>query len=109
MARLFVDDTDVAEVEIAGTSRKRLLGLLKHESLQGALLLPRTNSVHTFGMKFAIDVAFCDRKSNVVSVVTMKPNRLSMPRLRAKYVVEAAEGAFEQWGVVPGVKLTTES
>ena len=37
------------------------------------MVLPRTRSVHTFGMRFPIDVAFCDRDMVVVGVTTLRP------------------------------------
>lgn len=62
-------------------------------------------SVHTFRMRFPIDVAYLDRKFTVLAVTTMKPGRLGLPRLRARHVVEAEAGEMERWGVRPGVRL----
>jgi len=57
-------------IEIADTSSKRRTGLLKHASLpkgQGIWIVP-CEAVHTFGMKFAIDVLFLNRKRKVLKV-----------------------------------------
>ena len=49
---------------------------------EGALVLPRTRSVHTVGMRFPIDVAFCDKDMVVVGVTRLPPWRISLPRRR---------------------------
>lgn len=72
------------------------------DHLEGCLLLRPACSVHTFGMRFTIDVAFCDKEMVVLAVRTMRPWRLGLPRRRARCVIEAPEGAFERWGLVPG-------
>jgi len=41
----------------------------------------------------------------VIDVVTMAPNRLGMPRPRARSVIEAPKGSFERWGVTVGDQL----
>ncbi len=56
-------------------------------------------------MRFPIDVAFCDADMVVVRTVRMAPNRLGRPCLKARCVIEAEAGAFEKWGVAPGVQL----
>ncbi|NEE52652.1 DUF192 domain-containing protein, partial [Streptomyces sp. SID8455] len=77
-------------------------GLLGRDGIDGALMLTPAGSVHTFRMRFAIDVAYLDRKFTVLAVRTMKPGRLGLPRLRSRHVVEAEAGAMERWGVRPG-------
>jgi len=50
------------QARIASTRRSRLLGLAGLGRLEApdALLLPHCRSVHTFGMRFALDVVFLD-------------------------------------------------
>ncbi|QGV78809.1 DUF192 domain-containing protein [Streptomyces ficellus] len=93
-------------VEIAASYGTRRRGLLGRDGIAGALLLSPCNSVHTFRMRFAIDVAYLDRDLRVVDVVTMVPGRLGMPRPRARHVLEAEAGAMRSWGVRPGTLLT---
>ena len=104
-AVLLRDGEVIAPLEVATTFRARSRGLLGRTGIDGALLLRPASSVHTFRMRFAIDVAFCDRAMRVIDTVTMVPNRLGRPRLRSKAVIEAEAGAFARWGVVPGVVL----
>jgi uncharacterized membrane protein (UPF0127 family) len=69
------------------------------------MVFPRTRSVHTVGMRFPIDVAFCDCDLVVLAVVRVSPMRLAMPRRRGRAVVEAQAGAFERWGLRVGDHL----
>lgn len=55
-------------VPVAARPLSRLLGLalLSRERAGPGLLIPRCRSVHTFGMRFAIDVLFLDRGGRVI-------------------------------------------
>ena len=95
----------MANAEIASSYNERLRGLLGRSEYEGALILPKTRSVHTLGMRFPIDVAFLDRQLCVVDVIGLSPWRMSLPRWRARLVLEAQAGAFERWGLQVGDKL----
>ncbi|WP_406531049.1 DUF192 domain-containing protein, partial [Streptomyces sp. I8-5] len=88
-------------LRIAASYRARSRGLLGQDGIDGALMITPCGSVHSFRMRFTIDVAYLDRKFKVVAVHTMKPGRLGMPRLRARHVIEAEAGAMEKWGIRP--------
>ncbi|KOX34738.1 MULTISPECIES: DUF192 domain-containing protein [unclassified Streptomyces] len=96
-------------LEVAASYRARRRGLLGRDGVAGALLIVRTNSVHTFGMRFPIDVAYLDRSFRVLSVVTMRPGRLGMVRPRGRHVLEAEAGAMAGWGVRPGARVRVET
>ncbi|MFJ8862731.1 DUF192 domain-containing protein [Streptomyces sp. NPDC102451] len=100
-------DSEVREVplRIAASYRARTRGLLGADGVDGALLITPCGSVHTFRMRFTIDVAYLDRKFGVLAVRTMKPGRLGLPRLRARHVVESEAGAMERWGLRPGTRV----
>ena len=102
---LLRDGAVLANAEIAGTYTERMRGLLGRSGYEGAFVLPRTRSVHSLGMRFAIDVAFLDRQLCVVDIVSLVPWRLSLPRWRARTVLEAEAGAFERWGLRTGDQL----
>ncbi|MFD3536038.1 DUF192 domain-containing protein [Streptomyces sp. NPDC058664] len=95
-------------LEVAASYRARRRGLLGRDGIAGALLIVRTNSVHTFGMRFPIDVAHLDRSLEVLSVVTMRPGRLGMIRPRGRHVLEAEAGAMAGWGLRPGVRVSVQ-
>ncbi|MEU1123209.1 DUF192 domain-containing protein [Streptomyces sp. NPDC005899] len=100
-------DAEAREVplRIAASYRARTRGLLGADGIDGALLITPCASVHTFRMRFTIDVAYLDRKLNVLAVRTMHPGRLGLPRPRARHVVEAEAGAMERWGLRPGTRV----
>ncbi|MGN6693983.1 MAG: DUF192 domain-containing protein [Aquihabitans sp.] len=104
--RLLVDGRDVAWVEVAATRRARARGLLGRDGVEGALLLAPVTSVHTFAMRFAIDVALCDADLRVMAVRTLGPSRLTPPRFRVRAVIEAEAGSFARWRLAPGSLLT---
>lgn len=99
---LVLGDRVLASVEVAADRRARRRGLLGRDGVSGALLLTPARSVHTFGMRFAIDVAHLDVDGRVLRVTTMAPNRLGRPVVAARSVLEAEAGAFARWGVGVG-------
>jgi len=102
---LLRDGEVLAALEVATTRRDRRRGLLGRDGVDGALLLERTRTIHTIGMRFAIDVAYCRRGPGgliVLDVRSMVPGRLGWPRWRARCVIEAEAGAFERWGMTVG-------
>ena len=102
MAWLLRDGEVLASLEVADGHRSRSTGLLGRDRLEGALLLRPCRSVHTVGMRFAIDVAFCDDELRVLRVVSMPRHRLSRPVWRARAVIEAEAGSFARWELRPG-------
>ncbi|MFG2592261.1 DUF192 domain-containing protein [Streptomyces sp. NPDC048438] len=92
-------------LRVAASYRARTQGLLGVDGVDGALLITPCGGVHTFRMRFTIDVAYLDRKFGVLAVRTMRPGRLGLPRLRARHVVEAEAGAMERWGLRPGTRV----
>ncbi|HEY4947004.1 MAG TPA: DUF192 domain-containing protein [Acidimicrobiales bacterium] len=105
MSWLLRDGDVLATAEVADGLARRSKGLLGRSGYEGAMVLPRTRSVHTMGMRFPIDVAFCDKELVVVGVTRLRPWRVSVPRRGGRSVVEAEAGAFERWGLKVGDKL----
>ena len=102
---LLRDGNVLAAAEVAQSYSARVRGLLGRSTYEGALVLERTRSVHTFGMRFAIDVAFLDGNLKVIDVAHLAPWRMTIPRLKCKKVLEAESGAFERWGLRTGDRL----
>lgn len=95
----------LATAEVADGLLARARGLVGRSAYEGALFLPHTRSVHSLGMRFPIDVAFLDSELRVVDVVQLAPWRMTRPRWRCRWVLEAQAGAFERWGLRPGDQL----
>jgi len=109
MPWLLRDGDVLCSLEVAGGPIGRGRGLLGRDSIDGALLLKPAMSVHTVGMRFAIDVAYVDHSLRVLDVVrAMPPWRVGRPRVRARGVLEAAAGSFERWGLRVGDELEVQ-
>lgn len=102
---LIRDDHVLATLEIAVSVRGRSRGLLGRDGIEGAILLRPARSVHTFGMRFPIDVAHVDAEMKVLRITTMKPNRLGAVVWRARAVIECEAGLLQHWGVAVGDQL----
>jgi uncharacterized membrane protein (UPF0127 family) len=64
---------------------------------QHALRIPRCGSVHTFGMRFPIDVVFLDREDRVVRVAREVPPRRFAGARRARTVIETRAGEADRF------------
>lgn len=105
MAWLLRDGEVLATLEVAADRRARARGLLGRDGLEGAFLLAPTRSVHTAGMRFAIDVAICTEDLTVVRVLTLPPWRVTVPVRGGRAVVETEAGLMRHWGLRPGDRL----
>jgi uncharacterized membrane protein (UPF0127 family) len=91
-------------VDIADTSEKRRTGLLKHKSLEpgdGLWIVP-CESVHTFFMKFPIDLVYVDKRQKVRKVRNAVPAWRLSACLSAHSVVELPAGTAERSGTKVG-------
>jgi uncharacterized membrane protein (UPF0127 family) len=95
----------LATAEVAATRRARRRGLRGRDEFDGALVLRPCRQVHTFGMRFPLDVAFCDRDGRVVRVYRLARGRISPVVFRARWAFEARAGAFERWRLLVGDAL----
>jgi uncharacterized protein len=105
MPWLVCEDRVLASLEVAETRAERRRGLIGRDTLEGALALRHTRSIHTFGVRFPIDVAYCNSALRVLRTASVNPNRLCLPVLRAALVIEAEAGSFARWGLRPGDEL----
>ena len=105
MAWLLRDGDVLASLKVASSHADRRRGLLGIDEFEGALLIERTRSVHSIGMRFPIDVAFCDGDLVVLQTRRLPQNRLLMPVLGAHQVIEAEAGRFAHWDLAVGDQL----
>ncbi|WP_324250918.1 DUF192 domain-containing protein [Paraburkholderia saeva] len=96
---------------IADTAVERMRGLLGRDHLASAegLLLRPCRSVHTFGMRFSIDVLFLDRDGCVVACHADTPARRLLFNFRATQTLELAAGAARIRTIEPGDILAFEA
>ena len=97
-------------VTVANTRSTRNVGLLKHKSLnpgEGLWIVP-CQSVHTFFMKFAIDLVYLDRRRRVRKVRHAVPPWRVSGCWRAHSVLEFPAGSVAPTGTQPGDQLEIE-
>jgi len=97
-------------IGIADTSATRRTGLLKHTALEPGegLWIAPSEAVHTFGMKFPIDVLFLDKKRRVLKIRSeMARSRMAFC-LRAHSVLELPSGRAAAMQTVAGDQLEFE-
>jgi len=95
-------------VEVLDTFWWRARGLLGRASLprDRAVVLPGCGSIHTFGMRFILDVIFFDTSGRVVRAdFGVRPWRILRGGRNAKSVLEAASGRLLPSALQPGVRL----
>ena len=95
-------------VAVAATRSARRTGLLRHTSLpegQALWILP-CRGVHTFRMRFAIDMIALDENGLVVDRVShLQPWRVRLPRPRASGVLELPAGWLDRTGTALGHRI----
>ena len=94
-----------SQAKAADTFFTRLVGLLNRDFLkQGeALILAPSNCIHTFFMRFAIDVIFLDKTGKIIKIIpSFKPFRLSSYCHNSFCVIELPENTLQSTQTQPG-------
>jgi hypothetical protein len=97
-------------LEIAGDSKSRKRGLLgrDHLPVDHAIVLAPSQGVHTFGMRFPIDIVAVDRQGRVVKIRSnVVPNRIVLA-WSAFAILELAAGSVDRAQVVVGDRLFSQ-
>jgi uncharacterized membrane protein (UPF0127 family) len=111
LRHLPTDTVVVERLEEADDSLRRAIGLLGRGGLEPGtgLWSPPWTSIHMFGMRFAIDAVFLDRRHRAVRVVAgLRPWRTVPLVWRAASVVELPAGRATEVGIRPGDQLRIE-
>ncbi len=90
-----------SEIRIADTAWSRLIGLLADSGLRpgSGLLIEPSSGVHTFGMRFPIDVVALDRSLCVRGVwESLRPSRIAAVGLKTHKVLELPVGSIRESG-----------
>lgn len=106
MARNVSTGAVIAErVGVAATRAARRTGLLNHSSLPSgeALWIVPCRGVHTFRMRFPIDLIALDAAGIVIDRVThLQPWRIRLPRRGTAGVLELPAGSLDATGTAMG-------
>lgn len=94
-------------VSEANTVFSRFRGLMGKPQLlpNQALLITPCNQVHTFHMRFPIDIIYLSKYNEVLGISTLPPRRIGQKVKGAHHVLEAASGSAAKNDVAPGDKL----
>ena len=98
-------------VGVAATRAARAVGLLSRSGLEPgeALWIVPSRGVHTWGMRFAIDVVALDEAGTVIDCVShLKPWRLRLPRKGTAGVLELPAGTLAASGTAIGHHVLLE-
>ena len=94
----------VESLEVADNGSRRRKGLLGRERLMpgGGLWIIPCEAVHTFGMRFPIDLVYLDRRHQILKTRSqMRPCRLSVC-LSAQSVIELPSGTVRNTRTMRG-------
>lgn len=94
---LINEENILASVFVADTFLKRLMGyMFRKQPHYEVLMIKPCNSIHTFFMRFSIDVLFINKHMEVIKKVeNLKPGKIIMPIKEAFAVIEGRAGLFE--------------
>lgn len=90
---------------------KRMKGLLGRRSLKDseAMVIKPCNAIHTFFMRFPIDVLFVNKDNKVVKAITNLPSfRLSPICFSSQFVVELPAGMIQTTRTTLGDQIAIE-
>jgi uncharacterized protein len=93
---LYLKDKYICKICIADSFLKRFCGyMLRKKPHHEAILITPCNSIHSFFMRFEIDVLFVDKDLIVVKKIeALKASKMIMPVKNAVSVVETMAGGF---------------
>jgi uncharacterized membrane protein (UPF0127 family) len=97
-------------VQVANNPYTRVLGLMFKPNMNGmgGLLLNPCNSIHTFFMRFPIDVVFISKDDVVIKVIrSMAPWKMSWIYFKARKTLELPSGSLPT-SIVEGIQLEVE-
>lgn len=98
-------DVLIPRLEMADTLWKQTVGLLGRARLapDEALWLEPCNAVHTFAMRFPMDLLFLDKGGRALRLIeNLRPWRIGGPVRGAKVVVELPAGTIARLGLQAG-------
>jgi uncharacterized protein len=99
-------------VGVAMTRAERAVGLLSRTGLEpgeGLWIVP-SRGVHTWGMRFTIDVVALDEEGIVIDCVSnLKPWRVRLPRRGTAGVLELPAGRVAESGTAIGHRILFET
>ncbi|MFD3157170.1 DUF192 domain-containing protein [Haloimpatiens sp. FM7330] len=97
MKILIHENMVVSNVLVADTFTKRFMGyMFRKKPHYKVIIIKPCNSIHTFFMKFSIDVLFINENMEVIKKIEdLPPGKIIMPVKKSKMVLESKVGLFK--------------
>ncbi|MBU2559416.1 DUF192 domain-containing protein [archaeon] len=115
MKDIYRGDMKICQAKEAKNFFSRSLGLMFRGPLsEGEGLLIefsphlKSRSIHSFFMRFTIDLIFIDSRMKVVEFTTLRPWRMYNPKTECIWVLEVNKGTIEKNKIKIGDVLTFE-
>ncbi|QNO14596.1 DUF192 domain-containing protein [Alkalicella caledoniensis] len=95
--KLFYESEEIGNVHLTNTFAKRFMGyMFQNQPHHDTLLFQPCDSIHTFFMKFNIDVLFMDGNMKILKKIeNLSPRKIVLPVKGCKIVVEGKAGIFK--------------
>ncbi len=79
------------KIKYADNFYRRFLGLMGKRDIEFALIFSNLvdSSIHTFFMRFELDIYFLDENKIIFDKVCLKPWSFYRPKMKAKYIIES--------------------
>lgn len=98
----------INRVKKAETLISKTLGVIgwKDFGKSNGMILTETNSIHTFFVRFTLDLVFLDKEMKIIRLVkNLKPFSISPIVWRAKHVLEMPAGSIEKYNLAEKDKI----
>jgi uncharacterized membrane protein (UPF0127 family) len=98
----------ISGLEIANSPISKTLGLIGRKDFRGynGMLLKNANAIHTFFVRFPIDVVFLDRDFKVLKIVEkLSPFHFSPIVWKAKHTLELPKGSIKKYSLKVGTQI----
>ncbi|CDF58753.1 DUF192 domain-containing protein [Thermobrachium celere] len=106
MKKLVCKDKEICTVYFADNFKDRLLGyMFRKKPHYEAILFKPCSSIHTFFMRFKLDVLFLDKDMVVIKKIERLQNGKIAYEKKGYYVIEAEEGRFSDIEVGDRLKI----
>lgn len=102
---------NLKNIEVAESIISKSIGLIgrKEWGKSKGMLIPDSNAIHTFFVKFTIDIVFLSREFEVVKIKeNLKPFRFSPIAWGAKHTLELPKGSVKNNNIQIGDKIIIE-
>lgn len=96
------------DAEVARSPARRLVGLIggREPGKGSALVIPKCRQVHTFLMRFPIDIVFLDAENRILSMAAnVRPYSITRYCKCAVNAIELPAGTASEYGLKPGDRL----